>query len=287
MGKPEISLRGSRLAPRRFGRAIAIAAFGLALVASNVSAAVDYRLLKDIKSGSGSSSPFWFTGMPGYVLFLADDGTTLHHGAELWRTDGTRVNTKLVKDINPGAAPSIPPDTEMIRLNNLALFTASDGTHGAELWKTDGTTQHTVMVKDAYPEAGTADPDKGSDPAYLRNVGGLLMFEARDATHGYSLWRSDGTVNGTRMVKDMTPGPGNFGFSGDAVMGNHFFVLGDDGVHGKEMWQSDGTTNGTFPIDIHPGSTGSDPSWWAAANGAFYIAADDGTHGSEPWIVTP
>jgi ELWxxDGT repeat protein len=148
------------------------------------------------------------------------------------------------------------------------------------------------MVKNAYPETGTADPDKGSNPAYLRNVNGVLMYEARDATHGYSLWRSDGTPTGTKMVKDIAPtvgpgDPGNYWFTGDAVMGNYFFVLGDDGVHGTEVWQSDGTKNGTFVLDINPGPTGSGVGWANAANGAFYIEADDGIHGEEPWIVTP
>ena len=36
-------------------------------------------------------------------------------------------------------------------------------------------------------------------------MGGVAYFAANDGIHGEELWRSDGTVSGTYMVKDVNP----------------------------------------------------------------------------------
>ena len=43
-------------------------------------------------------------------------------------------------------------------------------------------------------------------PGNLTNVNGTLFFTANDGTHGYELWKSDGTAAGTVLVKDINPG---------------------------------------------------------------------------------
>src|SRR5947207_6465075 len=48
----------------------------------------------------------------------------------------------------------------------------------------------------------------GIYPTDTITVAGISYFRANDGVHGKELWRSDGTVAGTRMVRDLTPGAG-------------------------------------------------------------------------------
>ena len=53
--------------------------------------------------------PSSLTGVGGTLFFTADDGI---HGRELWKSDGTKAGTVLVKDIDPdddGDYATAPP----------------------------------------------------------------------------------------------------------------------------------------------------------------------------------
>lgn len=65
---------------------------------------------------------------------------------------------------------------------------------------------------------------------------GIVYFSARHPQTGAELWQSDGTLEGTRIVADIMPGPGDsdatlFGTSNGVV-----YFTADDGVHGRELW---------------------------------------------------
>ncbi len=56
-------------------------------------------LVKDIRSGTGSTSFGFLTNIDGTLFFQANDGV---QGNELWRSDGNAANTVMVKDIFTG-----------------------------------------------------------------------------------------------------------------------------------------------------------------------------------------
>ena len=121
----------------------------------------------------------------GILYFSATDFNEF--GTELWRTDGTRAGTKLVKNIN--SYNSYP--SNLTDVNGTLFFLADDGISGGELWSSDGTRDGTNLIKDITP-------GYGSSYLYdLTNVNGQLYFLYND-----TLWKSAGTDLSTNKVTD-------------------------------------------------------------------------------------
>ena len=87
-------------------------------------------MVKDIYSGSSSSSPMYLTAVGSTLYFRANDGT---NGSELWKSDGTASGTVIVKDIYSGSTGSSP--TYLTAVGSTLYFRAYDATNGVELWK--------------------------------------------------------------------------------------------------------------------------------------------------------
>jgi uncharacterized repeat protein (TIGR01451 family) len=115
-------------------------------------------------------------------------------------------------------------------------------------------------------------------------VGDVVYFEAFRQTTGTELWKSDGTPEGTVLVKDILPGPGSSGPQVLAALGDVAFFHATDGATGIELWRTDGTPEGTALVkDIRPGTATSEPWVPVAVGGSLYFLADDGVHGRELW----
>src|SRR6476620_7391549 len=59
------------------------------------------------------------------------------------------------------------------------------------------------MVLDIKPGFGSPN---GSFPSEIVAIGSTAYFTAWDGTHGQELWKSNGTADGTVLVKDVRPG---------------------------------------------------------------------------------
>ncbi len=239
-------------------------------------------LVKDIYPGStngytNDSYPQAFYAFGSQVLFSAE--TAL--GQELWISDGTANGTTLVKDINTVSTHSSP--RFFTEFNGMVYFSANDGINGTELWVTNGTSNGTTLFKDINPgsSSGNINSSEVSDLIVFK---GKLFFEAYNAATGYELWSSDGTANGTTLVKDIYPGSPSGNINYPIVLGDKLLFAATDGTNGYELWSSDGTPTGTTLLkDIYNGSSDGNPQYMTKIGDHVYFFASDSTTGYEPW----
>ena len=230
-------------------------------------------LVKNIVPTPGSN-PQNFVEMGGLVYF-----TAFHHDGftpmdwHLYRTDGTFAGTKTGVDGNW--------DTMELAVHNGELFFPRSGMYsGSELWKSTG--DYATAVKDINPNSAGSFLNPGSDPAHFKSVGQFLYFAATENVNGRELWKSDGTEEGTTLVKDINH-TGNSNPDNTVNVNGVLFFTADNGTDGIELWKSDGTEGGTVMVKNIRASGGSNPSFLTNVNGVLYFVADDGINGVELW----
>lgn len=219
-----------------------------------------------------------FLELGGRVYFLT---FVDNHGPEIWSTDGTPQGTR--RAVTPAAGYTGAVDG-LESEGGLLWFRARRAGSDPRpvLWRSDGT------------EAGTfplpADLSDGVLTPYYRDrfaaIGSRVFFQATDPVHGAELWSSDGTPEGTRMVRDLFPGLPDSHPLWLAAAGGRVWFAANSGPHGTELWSTDGTAEGTREeTDIAPGALWSEPMWLTPADGTLYFSADDVEHGRELWKV--
>lgn len=213
--------------------------------------------LGDLKSGDESSLPsfdhyaVWHNDQ---LIFTIDaDGT----GSEPYVYEGDSL--RLLKDIRSGGGGSEPQNYYIV--NDVLLFTADDGVHGREWWTTDGTVEGTQMLIDIFP----GDEDgvyEGSFNTFEHFVihDGLLYFSGADVENNFELWATDGTPDGTRMVRNIAPDNNVFNTSSYP---DNFIIFQDEIYFAADnaLWKSNGTEAGTEMIynEVYPGDFSFDP----------------------------
>lgn len=194
--------------------------------------AVGTVLVKDLIPGAGELYP--------RHAVLAEVKGTLFFGASgrLWKSDGAARGTSLVKSgfVAYNSASGL---SSLTNVNGMLFFVASDGGHGFELWRSDGTDAGTVMVRNIDP---SPEPNDINDPIpeSLVNFNGVLLFTADDGVYGRELWRSDGTADGTALVRAIGSIPGGSYPQQLTRAGARLFFIAND----TQLWVTDGNPNG-------------------------------------------
>lgn len=132
-----------------------------------------------------------------------------------------------------------------------------------------------------------AAPDTDSfvgQPLHLRPVGGRLLFSAFEpGASRRSLWSSDGTQAGTRVLARVELAPDGEMFPFD---GRSYFRARAHGTQAYRLWSTDGTAAGTRTVG--PIVTPDDASTTArmvVLGNRLLFQGSDGASGFEPWVT--
>lgn len=185
---------------------------------------------------------------------------------QLWTSDGTAAGTVPVSF--PGRDLSQADSVEVLGTRSVLLFprpqafvAARSGAAGYELWITDGRPEGTQrLLTSSRLEQGVERSSQGT----AAMLGYTLIYAGATLELGAEVWRSDGTPEGTRLLKDLRPGtePAPFGGergrssfpSGFVRAGTRIYFTAQTDETGTELWSTDGTAAGTRLVhDFSPG----------------------------------
>lgn len=235
-------------------------------------------LVKSFIPGTGNGFPNLFGPPKNGVFYLsATSGAPVFD--QLWKSDGTTAGTVFVKSLN-ATQPSYPAN--FFHMPNYALFSAID-TSGRELYRTDGTANGTVLVKDIRAGANSSSPRAVGLFGPAGQEKALLL--ADDGSTGEELWVTDGTSNGTTLLRDIHSGANPSSPAYITQLGNIWVFRARDAL-GYHLWKTDGTSLGTTMVKVlHPGQNAgfisSEP--WEVFGGHVYFLNNDGVTGMQIW----
>ncbi len=186
----------------------------------------------------------------------------------------------MVTDVNPGALSQAGVLGGFAPFNSQTIFRADDGTHGGELWVTDGTDIGTFLLKDINTVSFGPNNNSSIDLCQIAVLNNQFYFGANDGTNGTELWVSDGTTNGTFMLKDIVAGSSGSDTKAFITFQNKVYFVAKDAFGFNSLWATDGTAIGTvnikdnIDIQVQPnGTIGS------ILNGKLYFKAFDVVNG--------
>ncbi len=166
--------------------------------------------------------------------------------------------------------------TAITPLNNtIALFESG---LDSSIWISDGTAAGTVQISDTIKYIG-----------YGGLLNGKFIFKGISPHCGKEIFITDGTPNGTKLIKDINPGTANSQSIATtmAALNNYLYFAAFTPAAGYELWKTDGTAANTVLVkDIVAGPvSGIDTlAFRIASNGTVVLfSANTTENGNELW----
>lgn len=201
------------------------------------------------------------------LFFLAEAGGA---GTEIWTSDGTSAGTEIVRDLCPGPCNASP-----ILYGGLGkvMLWAVDAEGGRQLWRSDGTRPGTFALTGPEVTVWTYTAPENALQQFFHGSFYFAGCPGFGLDQDCDLWKTDGSVAGTRIVHH-SPNVFEWLF----VAGDRLFFLKSDSL-GSDLWVTDGTARGTVRLRRFAGGPNLNPHAAVAAGGRLFFLARDG--GSE------
>lgn len=220
-------------------------------------------VLKDFTLPSGEkTSPYSHGSTPaishmtaaGKQLFFVANGGS---GPALWVTNGTTDGTRQLTDVD-----GTEPVTQLDHLTSVAgklFFTtnAASPANGFRLWVSNGTASGLTSLSSfslppthAYFAGSFAPPRSVVKFAAYH---GALYFANGDPAHGNELWKSDGTVGGTKRLADINLGTASSFPTNLAVSAGTLYFAASGTTGANQLWKLDAQGNPARIERIRPG----------------------------------
>jgi ELWxxDGT repeat protein len=268
---------------------------------------------------SSRSSGQWLLSTDGTdsgstVLSVKAHGVIAFRDGVLFTEDGTRIirfsdgTPSVLRVIEPIDERYASFDWEKYSANGQAWFVFS-----STLAVSDGTARMRRVLPSSGPFARITEVVDGPDATYI-------VDEWSEGSHFYRLWRSDGTNDGTRIVRTFPVPPQYFTatphklfftqagvlWSTDGTDANTValpatgYGCGDGGGTATDgdrifwnarqtdgsyiLWKSDGTPGGTVNLATFPAAPFTGCRGVAVLEGRASFSGFDPAHGVEPWV---
>lgn len=149
-----------------------------------------------------------------------------------------------------------------------------------ELWRTDGTDSGTLKLLNykgttvAYPSINNSI--KWTNTKVENSLNGDILFFASVSPNTRSLWKSNGTPEGTVLVKEFSAnGISDYAnYVLEKAGSNYLFIRYSSATYTYEFWKTDGSEAGTQQLKDGEGNFATILQTIGLLNGRYYYASD-------------
>lgn len=246
---------------------------------------------------SPSTTLGWYSGLTPFQdkLFFFHGDTTSPFDS-LWISDGTEQGT--IQLVVPEEGSNVDHSSDSMRpaiLNDKLYFSSGFlSLESEELWQSDGTVSGTSLFKNLVSDSGTPGlVGNASYPFVFFSDGNQLFFtileEAQDSNLKGELFSSDGTPDGTGLLKDILVGPEGSYPDFYTKLGDKTYFLAKDDLSAPAfttLFETNGTSLGTIRVKNFANPAENIRKTWdmiAAGGNIFLLMQNDTIVRNELW----